>query len=206
MPKNIHEVGLTAYPSQVVRSFDILREAGSRSLGETAFIAFALFGGAPRDADYAAYYGMESRVNDYDLRVWLPEDYHEERVADFVTNLGDVAHAEIRPTPSAGTGRIRYCLDVNGMEMDVSIRPGVAYSVAEVAISRAWDADIGLSSVAIAPDGTAWAADEYLGDRNDHTLSVYPDSSPGASRRLSEYTEKMKGKFSDHEVVWLGDK
>jgi hypothetical protein len=87
--------------------------------------------------------------------------------------------------------------------MDVSIRPGVATSLAAVAVERAMDSDIGLSSVAIASDKSAWATPEYLDDRNNRTLTVYPR--PNAERRLREYTERMQQKFPDHTVIRLLD-
>lgn len=185
-------------PPQIDHCFDVLREADPDA-------PFALFGGAVRDADYAAYHGEYRPVNDYDLRVWLPGDAHEERVREYVARLGGLAATPVREVPSAGTGRIRYCLDYRGAEMDVSIRTPVTTSlaVARVAIERAGDSDAGLSSVAIAPDGTAWATSEYAADRNNRTLTIYPR--PNAERRLREYTARMREKFPDHTVVWLAD-
>jgi hypothetical protein len=89
--------------------------------------------------------------------------------------------------------------------MDVSIRPATvaALAIARVAVERAGEADIGLSSVAIASDGTAWATPEYLEDRNNRTLTVYPRLN--AERRLREYTEHMQLKFPGHRVIRLSE-
>ena len=97
---------------------------------------------------------------------------------------------------------MRYCFDFGGGEMDLSIRPSKIEQVypAHVAIDRARDADIGLSSVAIDANGVVWAAREYLRDRNDRTLSVYPSDN---TNRVREYTERMQQKFPDHTVVML---
>jgi len=101
----------------------------------------------------------------------------------------------------AGTGSIRYCLNYLGVEMDVSIRPLSSLTVASVAIERVGESDIGLSSVAIGLDGVTWATPEYVEDRNNRTLTVYPR--PNAERRLREYTERMQAKFPSHTVIWL---
>jgi len=85
--------------------------------------------------------------------------------------------------------------------MDVSIRPLSSLTVASVAIERVGESDIGLSSVAIGLDGVTWATPEYVEDRNNRTLTVYPR--PNAERRLREYTERMQAKFPSHTVIWL---
>lgn len=196
MLKTIQQIELHAQPLDVAQCSEILSETDPEA-------PFALFGGAARDADYGACHHEDRPVTDYDLRVWLPKHDHEERVLQFVTRMEEVAGTEVREVPSAGTGRIRYCLNVNGAEMDVSIRhlPEIALAVASVAIERASDSDIGLSSVAIAPDGTAWATPEYLKDRDNHTLTVYPRAN--AERRLREYAERMQLKFPNHTVkLW----
>lgn len=164
---------------------------------------FALFGGAARDAHYATYWGLPSRVNDYDIRVWLPTDKHEVRTQAFVKRLGTVSGTQIEYRPSPGTGRIRYWLTLDGAELDISIREPATTSlaVARVAIERAADADAGLSSVAIAPDGTAWATPEFQRDIEDRTITMYPR--PNSGNRLTEYAQRMQEKFPDHTVVWL---
>ena len=193
MFKTVQQIELCAEPPDVERCFDILSQTDPEA-------PFALFGGAARDADYAAHYNEDRPVNDYDLRVWLPEEDHDERIRQFTSRMGIVARTEIREVPSAGTGRIRYCLNVNGAEMDVSIRPmpRISLAIASVAIERASDSDIGLSSIAMASDRTAWATPEYLEDCNNRTLTVYPRAN--AERRLREYTERMQQKFPNHIV------
>jgi hypothetical protein len=208
MQKIIRPAILSARPPALESCFDILRTTDPHA-------PFALFGGAVRDTDYAAFHGIAAHVNDYDLRVWLPTDDHEERKLEFVARLGTLAHTAIREVPSAGTGIIRYRLDYRGAEMDVSIRPPVTYirdvniqtasadnlSVgSRVAIERVKESDIGLSSVAIGSDGTAWETPEHEADRANHTLTVYPRLD--AERRLREYSERMLERFPNHEVIW----
>lgn len=204
MVKTIREISLVAQPPDTAEAFEILREAGSRSMETRAFGAFALFGGAIRDSDYAARHNLQWPVNDYDLRVWLPQDYHDERVQDFARHMGAVAGVPVEEVPSLGSGRIRYYLTLPHMEMDVSIRPepNRPYDVTEVARTRAMDADIGLSSVAIASTFQAFAATEYEQDRDNRTLTVYPDPNPAIDRVVT-YTAKMQNKFPDHTVVYL---
>ena len=209
MQKIIRPAILAAQPLVLEASFDLLRETNAEA-------PFALFGGAVRDTDYAAFHGLESQVNDYDIRVWLPEDDHEERKREFVARLGMLAGTAIREVPSAGTGVIRYCLDYRGVELDVSVRrplaevdnvdvraPSLATlsTGALVAIERVKESDIGLSSVAIGSDGSAWETPEHAADRANRTLTVYPR--PNAERRLREYSERMHQKFPGHAVIWL---
>ena len=196
MKKNIEQVSLDAQPPGTNDCFDLLREAAPGA-------PFALFGGAVRDTHYAAHWGTPSRLNDYDLRIWLPEDEHEARTRMFVRRLGEISGSEIEHKPSAGTGRIRYYFTMGDMELDVSVRTPATTSlaVARVAIERAGDADAGLSSVAIAPDGVAWATPEFTSDVENHTITMYPR--PDSGNRLPEYAERMQEKFPEHEVIWI---
>jgi hypothetical protein len=165
-----------------------------------------------RDADYAAHHRQHRPINDYDLRVLLPDDNYDERVEAFASSFGVAAKTVVREVPSAGTGRIRHCVSLDlkqlgTVEMDVSLRPmssvpGVsAGGLAILAAERVTESDIGLSSVVIASDGVAWAAQKYRQDRDNLTLSVFPRLN--AERRLTEYTERMLQKFPNHRVIWL---
>ncbi len=198
MKKSIERITLQAQPPGINDCFELLREVAPES-------PFALFGGAVRDAEYAAHWRTPLELNDYDVRIWLPEDEHEARTEDFVRLLGQVSGSEIEHKSSAGpSGRIRYYFTMSsGIELDVSVRKPATPSltVARVAIERAGDADAGLSSVAIAPDGSAWATPEFQTDIENHTISMYPR--PGSGDRLPEYAERMQAKFPDHEVIWL---
>lgn len=192
MHRRIQEVNLTAMPAKLDECFEIMQEVGVEQ--------YALFGGAVRDTDYAAYHGVDRAIKDYDVRVWLPPEEYDQQLAEFVANLGKVTISPLRTVPAGGTPHVRYCFEFSGTEMDVSVRPGKdgARSVAATAIDRALDADIGLSAVAIAPDKTAWATPEYIADRDKCTLTVYPD--PNIDR-LADYTARMMGKYPDHTIV-----
>lgn len=194
MSKEIRPITLTAIPTRLDECFEVMQKAGAEQ--------FALFGGAVRDTDYAAYYGREPRIKDYDMRVWLPPEEYDEHMRKFVVNLGRVAASPVREVPAGGTPHMRYCFDLGDTEMDVSVRPikDGAVLLAGAAIDRVRDADIGLSSVAIAADGTAWATPEYVDDRNNRTLTVYPH--PNADR-LAEYTARMALKYPDHTIIRL---
>lgn len=196
MEKSVEQIALAAQPPDLQTCFDLLQAADPTA-------PFALFGGAVRDAHYAAHWGLPSQLNDYDIRVWLPEDGHEARTETFVRRLGEAAGTAVEHRPSAGTGRIRYYLTLGRLELDVSIRTPALTSlaVARVAIERAGDADAGLSSVAIAPDGTTWATPEFLRDVTNRTITMYPR--PNSGNRLPEYAARMQQKFPNHEVVWL---
>ena len=187
MDRDIRPVTLYGTPPLLRPVFNRLARAGA--------VHFALFGGAVRDADYAARHGENRPINDYDIRVWLPP----EQEAAFVRRLGP----GVRRVPSAGTARIRYCLAFRGTELDISVRPlpaswtGGAVPPGAVAIDRAGDADIGLCSVAIGSDGQAWAAAAYAADRDGRTLTVYPQ---GDTARRDSYTRRMQEKFPGHRV------
>lgn len=199
MNKTIDRIELAAQPPHIQDCFEILREAAPGA-------PFALFGGAVRDAHYAAYWDKPSKLdelNDYDLRIWMPEDNHAEHTRAFVERLGEVAGRDVEYRPSLGTGAIRYYLTFPGvMEMDVSVRtPKGALRTASVAIERAGEADAGLSSVAIASDGTAWATPEFKNDVENRTITMYPR--PNSGNRIPEYAQHMQAKFPDHTVVWI---
>ena len=197
MNKNIRQIELADYPPQLRMIFDVLNMAGAEN--------YALFGGAARDADNAARKKRPPQINDYDIRVWFSPDTLESNTQAFVEKLR--AYANVVETPSAGTGRIRYCMNLNGIELDISVRPvpdeykNQKYIPAEaVAIDRALDADIGICSVAIDSTGRAWATEEYENDQEYDTLTVYPIADAG--RRIA-YTARMQTKFPTHKVIWL---
>ena len=205
MDKHIEPIDLLATPPAYEACFDVLSAAEPEA-------PFVLFGGAVRDADYAAYYNAPRPINDYDLRILLPDDNHEERIEAFAAALSVAAGNEVREVPSAGTGRIRHCvsLDLGRLgiaEMDVSVRRMSAIpdlqtnGLATLATERVTESDAGLSAVVIAADSVAWAAREYQQDRNNRTISIYPREN--AERRLQEYSQRMQKKFPDHRVIWL---
>lgn len=186
---------LAAIPALAPEIFNLLSTAGATH--------FALFGGAVRDADYAARHGDGRRINDYDLRVWLANEKAEKA---FVEALRLLSGVDIVETPSAGTGRIRYCLTYMGADLDISLRPippqwqGKVIPPEAVAQERAADADIGLCSVALDPLLRGWATPEYDIDRREKKLTVYPGSDQA---RLDAYAARMKNKFPEHEIIWL---
>jgi hypothetical protein len=203
MEKIIEQIELAAQPPGTEACFDLICEIVPEA-------PFALFGGAVRDAHYSATYPQEPpRINDYDIRVWLPEDDHEVHTKEFVQRLGAFSGSEVEYRPSAGTGRIRYYLTWEGIELDISVRKpeivvpsnSTSLAVARVALERAGESDAGLSSVAIAPDRTAWAMPEFQRDVTDRTITMYPR--PNSGTRLPEYAERMQRKFPGHRVVWL---
>ena len=151
---------------------------------------YALFGGAIRDTDLGV------PVNDYDVRVWMNLD-------DSLRFLNSLKQSvNIRETPSAGTGRIRYCFIWNGYAVDLSIRPiplDCSSALEVVAIERAGDSDAGLCSVAMDPNGQGFATTEYLVDKAEKTITMYPGIDSG---RLEAYSSRMQEKFPEHTVIW----
>ena len=108
MKKRIERVTLLAQPPGTNECLELMHEVDPEA-------PFALFGGAVRDAHYAAYRGTPSRLNDYDIRVWLPNDEHQARTEAFVRRLGEVSGSEIEHKPSAGPNghaRLRRFLEL----------------------------------------------------------------------------------------------
>ena len=192
------QLELEGVPPQLAECFQLLKKSGA--------CHFALFGGAIRDADYAARNNKPLVIKDYDLRVWLPKENHETHLITFIEKLGIVSGEPIEMVPSLGSDRFRYGLNYKGIELDISVRPipdkfqNASITSEDVAIDRAMDSDIGICSVAIDCLGRAWAKPEYLLDQKKKTLTVYPN--PNLERKLA-YTERMKQKFPDHEIVEL---
>ncbi|MHB1948574.1 MAG: hypothetical protein ACYCQI_10740 [Gammaproteobacteria bacterium] len=197
---DVRRIELLAQPPLTHACFELLKAAGATH--------YALFGGSIRDADYAKRYHQDRPIKDYDIRVWLPAENYEQHEKSFVVKLAEVANTKIVEVPRPVTGGVRHCLYLNGVELDISLKPipdrfkNKNIPVEAVAIDRASESDIGLCSVAIDPSGTAWARPEFQLDQINKTLTVYPFNS---LKRRTEYTQRMKEKFSDHRVVWLED-
>lgn len=191
------EIDLAGFPPDMEKCFQLLRAAGATY--------FALFGGAIRDADYAARHQQARPIKDYDLRVWLStkeEDFEAVQNA-FLSKLSDIAKTGINTEPCPGTNNVHYCFQYEGIELDVSIRaiPAIYQHqphLSAVAIDRASSSDIGISSVAIDSSGQAWARPEYLQDQMNKTLTVYTRENVSRSKA---YEDRMHAKFSDHHIV-----
>ncbi len=194
--KTIKRIHLAGQPPLLREIFNLLQKAGARH--------YALFGGAARDADYAARKNRAPAINDYDLRVWLDQGNFEIATKDFIETLGAISRKAIREEPSAGTGRILYRLNYMGADLDISIRPANLSDPdlrrESVAKERAGDSDIGLCSVAVDPLSRAWATKEYVADQANDTLTVYPNEN---IERRQAYAKRMKAKFPANKLIWL---
>ena len=195
--KVITPVALLALPELAPDIFNQLARAGARHS--------AIFGGAPRDADYAARHQVDKPVRDYDVRIWIePTDheFHKQLVLDRLR----IVFGPMVPMPGLGNGPMRYIFNYKGSELDVSIRPIPEHfryrqiPVGAVAYDRAQDSDIGLSSVALDPTLQAWGSLQYLADRDNKTLTVYPIDNP---ERKAAYLAKMQKKFPEHRAIEL---
>jgi hypothetical protein len=195
--KDVRPIRVSAYPPLLTEIFDLLRNAGAAH--------YALFGGAVRDADHAARRGRcQASIKDYDLRVWIDDSQSR----DFIDRLSRLSGEPVEEEPSAGTGRIRYCLNFLGAPLDISLRTppansnGKPIAAEAVAIDRAGDADIGLCSVAVDPRGQAWGTREYELDQQNDTLTVYPIAD---AERRAAYARRMQDKFPSNRLIWLED-
>lgn len=184
-------VDLLALPPLAAPLMERLLSAG--------FLDCALFGGAVRDADCSAAWGVSIPIKDYDVRVWISGETEERALERISRALGCAS----RPEPSLGTGRVRHVFEWRGSEIDLSIRPAPAEASshpARVAIERAADSDAALGSVALASDLSAWARPEYLLDRDGDRLSFFPSENP---ERLAAYIARMSAKFPGRPVRML---
>jgi hypothetical protein len=196
-PASTNRIELSALPPLAAPIFDILQAAGAR--------AFCLFGGALRDADHNSRWCDTRPIKDYDIRIWLEASGPDEET--LVQNIATGLQATVRVVPSPGTGRSRYCFDFAGSEVDISIRQapsqyaGCVIPIEAVALERAADSDIGISSVAMDPSMQAWARPEYLHDQSARTLTVF--DIPDALRKAA-YLTRMRAKFPGHAVQHPG--
>lgn len=189
---------LADIPPRMHECFALLRKAGADY--------FALYGGAVRDADYAGRHKKPMKIKDYDIRVWLPAENYQKNLDAFVSKLAQAAGTVVCEETAPGTDRIRYCFNFKDTEIDISVRPVPALyknrdiPVEAVAVDRANDSDVALSSVAIDANDCGWARPEYVNDRCDKTLTVYPGTN---KNRIVAYARRMKEKFPEHAFVFL---
>lgn len=166
--KKVVAIKLSALPPCLPEIFKRLTKAGSS--------ASALFGGAVRDADLEALWGVSRPIKDYDLRCWLPPSVSRDSEWEARFGLALMAAFEgssMMMKPSAGTGRLRHVLTWRGIELDISARPrpNAASTSAEVACERALDADASLSAVSIDQELNAWCEELYAVDRQERRIT-----------------------------------
>ena len=194
---NYQAIQLKGYPPLMEECFKLLRSTGAEY--------FALFGGAVRDADYAARHNLPSRIKDYDLRVWLSAADYKQQCEAFLNALSFLTQTNVSPVACPGTDKVHYIIPLSSTELDISIRPipdsfkNGNVPAEAVALDRINDCDIGLCAVAIDPSGQAWAKPEYIHDQTNNTLSIYSDN-----ERCVAYANRMKIKFPEHECIWMG--
>lgn len=180
------KINLLAYPRHMQTCFALLAACGATH--------YALFGGAVRDTDCAARYNIACAIKDYDIRIWMTP----ERWDDFLARVARHVNAPLQRAPAPGTDRLRYLVQLNGHELDLSfgninVEQMQALPINAVAIDRIFNSDIALSAVAIDPTGQAWARKAYSEDRDNKTLTVYPGKNCGKDYDLFK---KDAGKIS----------
>lgn len=205
-------LGSEALPPALEPCFDLLERVGEGT-------PFALFGGALRDARYWSMHNLPpGKINDYDIRMVLPEEHIEE----LTQRLGVITRKVVRVEGSAGTGLPLYRItDYYGADLDISFRSslpvlgaGVAVQAAHtvefsgstrIAQERAANAVIGISGIAMDSNGTVWETPEHEADCRQKTLSVYPRTMfPYPSEpRVTEYLKHLQTKFPEHQVVFI---
>lgn len=189
--KHVIKITPTALPDQIEEIFNRINAAG--------YTHYALFGGAVRDAEYNARHDAKIPIKDYDIRIWIGETENQFQI---LNTLDAAFGVKFEMIPSAGTGRLRYCAIFNGTEIDISVRQMSINSLLPraVAIERAQDSDIGISSCAVDPALNVWVLRAFTDDQSNKTLSVFDISDLG---RQQAYLDRMQQKFPDHEIKFM---
>lgn len=160
-------------------------------LSEVGFNYFCIFGGSLRDSDENQKYKCNPK--DYDIRIW--SDKTEEKVCSQLSlrsSLG--AYTQMK---CEGTKHNRYVFFYDGIELDISIRKlEKGTGIHDCAKERVMNADIGISSIAMAPDGTCWAHPQYLLDRDNNTLTLIRNK----CIRTDEYVKRLSLKFPNMKI------
>lgn len=167
------------------------------------FEHFALFGGALRDLVWNNLYSDKRVIKDYDLRVL--SNILEEEVANRMSSIFGV---DFIIEPSLGTGKPRYIINVDGLEIDLSVRPldcvlEKKYGTLGVVYERVLNADAALGSAAIGRDRIALATSDFMSDLSNKQLTLYSTEESG---RLDAYTKRMCEKFPNFSLKPLAPK
>jgi len=159
---------------------DMLKSAGIKY--------FTLFGGAVRDAE------LGRTISDYDIRIWLPEQDFAQHITRFLLEL-PLGRFQIRES----FGKVRYCLQVDNLLLDMSVRPYKGTpSIAAPAQVQIMKANAGISAVALDANGTAWCRKEYISDKANQTITIYPTTN---HVKALVYQNRMQQKFPGWRVI-----
>ena len=160
-----------------------------------------LFGGAIRDTDVGAVHSLNIPVNDYDLRVWVPEGRLQDSVATFCVYMRDTHGAVCSSDLNQYSAhRPRRKIKLFGGELDVSFEcvPLGVLQAPEAGVllakTRAVASDAGISGVALDASMQAWGLPDYTTDRDNRTVTVYPPWRKPLNHTLA-YGEKCVRKF-----------
>ncbi len=174
-------------------------------LNKIGFDTACIFGGAVRDTDYSARNKVAIPVNDYDIRVWVPQDDFWGAVNKFCEQILTFDGAEVEKLHWWAPHKPRYEVRLSGGKMDVSFRGASEEALnnsarfANIARDRAQGSDVGISAIALASDLTCWAMPEYLQDCANRTITVYPSNHDESS--LAYADRLIRQKFTTHTVV-----
>jgi hypothetical protein len=156
-----------------------------------------IFGGSLRDSDKNVRENTNTHQNvkDYDIRIWT---------YDFDKTIHLLTKQFGKPKPVLGhfscASKPRYIFHIWDVELDVSLRIKPNNCNLICAQERALDSDIGLSSIAMEPNGICCGRPEYVKDRDNKTLTIikreYRDE-----KRIQNYTKRMQGKFPNHMII-----
>jgi len=171
-------------------------------LNNNGAVHFCIFGGAVRDSDNKSAepikdYDPCGFTPGYDFRVWFDD---EKKAHVFVTNLKNYG---CQIEPCIGSDYVRYVTKFQNIELDISYRmipKQKKIQDSSVAQERAAKADVGLSAVAMDPTGQGWCTPEYFFDKQNQTITVYPNPN---EKQVKSYVKRMLQKYPKYDVIYL---
>lgn len=188
---------LSCYPQKAQVIFKHLQQAG--------ISVACLYGGALRDTDCSHAQQRIIRINDYDVRAWIPGCNFEEKLVEITDNLSAQKGVKVEDAEWWGLDKPRYKLKLAGVEIDLSLRSKSDALFLDnriftrVAVDRAYDSDLGISGIALANNGDTWVSKEYLQDRDNHTITIFPTDH---NQRSIAYAERLRNKkFLHHTII-----
>jgi len=191
-------ITLNAQPPLAQRYFDALPSGTVASI----------FGGAIRDADVSATHAdLDIPINDYDMRVWVPKGSLYSCMESILGYMIETHGAEIgKELTQYRTDRPRKEIKLYGGELDMSFEEvdlkvlQAADAREHVAKTRVMGSDAGISAVSLDMNLKAWGRKEYLTDRDNRTVTVFPMWRNESDHTL-KYGEKCASKFGGWDVV-----
>lgn len=188
---SLEEVCRDLWNDELEECFDLMRDLELKD--------FAVFGGAVRDSIINLVHGKDIKVNDYDIRVVVPE-------TDYMDHVDDIRE-EIRCNERVRELEELHIYKPSRQRIGVILRSGVELDLSfegiddlddpdYVAEKRVKSGDVGISSVAISADKRLFYSDKFLSDLKNQTVSIDNDEMHRLHPlRVEQYALKVANKL-----------